>query len=139
MADLVRFGVSIDKTVLDRFDAHIQEKAYPTRSKAIQDLIQEELVRGEWQAGQEAAGTITLVFDHHKRDLVNRITDIQHDFHHIIISSQHIHLDHDHCLEVVIVRGRPETIHQLSDQLKTVKGMILASLNLAATAGALPG
>jgi len=133
MSQLTRFGVSIEKELLKRFDEHIRKKKYTTRSKAINDLIQEELIQEEWMDGSEVAGTVTLVFDHHKRDLVNRITDIQHDFHHLIISSQHIHLDHDNCLEVIIVRGDPGEVRKLADQLRSMKGMLMASLDMATT------
>jgi CopG family nickel-responsive transcriptional regulator len=131
MAKLVRFGVSLEKDLLDRFDEHIAKKGYPTRSKAIKDLIREELLGREWLEADHVAGTITLVFDHHKRDLVNTMTDIQHHYHRLIISSQHIHLDHAQCLEVVIVRGNPIEIQKLGNELGTLKGMIMANMEMA--------
>ncbi|MEK9149342.1 MAG: nickel-responsive transcriptional regulator NikR, partial [Candidatus Desantisbacteria bacterium] len=105
---LVRFGVSLEDVLLVRFDGHLKEKGYPTRSKAISDLIREALVKEEWVGQGNVAGTVTLIYDHHRRELVNKLTDIQHDFYKIIISSQHIHLDHNNCLEVVVVKGMPE-------------------------------
>ncbi|PIE03834.1 MAG: nickel-responsive transcriptional regulator NikR [Acidobacteria bacterium] len=131
MTELVRFGVSIERNLLTQFDDFIQKKGFPTRSKAINDLIRQALVKKEWMQAEEVAGTLTLVFDHHKRDLVNRVTDVQHHFHRLIISSQHIHLNHDHCLEVVIVRGKPEQVQQLADRLRGIKGMLLVSLEMA--------
>ncbi len=86
MSGIVRFGVSLEKELLEKFDILIKEKKYPNRSEAIRDLIRENLVKKEWIEGKEVAGAITLVFDHHKRELVNTLTDVQHDFHILIIS-----------------------------------------------------
>ena len=133
MSEIVRFGVSLEKELLEKFDRLIKEKKYPNRSEAIRDLIRENLVKKEWIEGKEVAGAITLVFDHHKRELVNTLTDIQHDFHQLIISSQHIHLDHDNCLEIIVVRGKPIEVRGLADKLKSTKGVKYGSLSIATT------
>jgi CopG family nickel-responsive transcriptional regulator len=133
MSEIVRFGVSLEKELLKKFDRLIKEKKYPNRSEAIRDLIRENLVKKEWIEGKEVAGAITLVFDHHKRELVNTLTDIQHDFHQLIISSQHIHLDHDNCLEIIVVRGKPIEVRGLADKLKSTKGVKYGSLSIATT------
>ena len=133
MSEIVRFGVSLEKELLEKFDRLIKEKKYPNRSEAIRDLIRENLVKREWIEGKEVAGAITLVFDHHRRDLVNILTDIQHDFHQLIISSQHIHLDHDNCLEIIVVRGKPKEVRGLADKLKSTKGVKYGSLSIATT------
>ncbi|MBT3169382.1 MAG: nickel-responsive transcriptional regulator NikR [Candidatus Cloacimonetes bacterium] len=133
MAELVRFGVSLEKELVEKYDKHIQKNNYPNRSKAIGDLIREELIREEWADNKIVAGSITLVFDHHKRELTNNLTNIQHDFHEIIISSQHIHLDHDNCFEIVVVKGKPNKLRQLCSKLKAEKGVKHASLCLATT------
>ncbi|MDD4895040.1 MAG: nickel-responsive transcriptional regulator NikR, partial [Candidatus Omnitrophica bacterium] len=105
MTKIVRFGVSLDRELLGKFDRLSKEKNYTCRSEAFRDLIRHELVQKQWQGDQEIAGAITLIYDHHKRELVNKLMDIQHDFGRIIISAQHIHLDHDNCLEIIAVRG----------------------------------
>lgn len=133
MSNIIRFGVSLEKELLGKFDILIKEKKYPNRSEAIRDLIRENLVKREWVEGKEVAGAITLVFDHHKRDLVNILTDIQHDFHTLIISSQHIHLDHDNCLEIIVVRGKPTEARELADKLRATKGVKYGSLSIATT------
>jgi CopG family nickel-responsive transcriptional regulator len=133
MSDIIRFGVSLEKELLEKFDILIKEKKYPNRSEAIRDLIRENLVKREWVEGKEVAGAITLVFDHHKRDLVNILTDIQHDFHKLIISSQHIHLDHDNCLEIIVVRGKPTEVRELADKLRASKGVKYGALSIATT------
>jgi len=133
MSEIVRFGVSLDKALLDRFDRLIREKRYASRSEAFRDLIRQELVRKEWQENREVAGAITFIFDHHQRDLLNKITDIQHDFQKLIISTQHIHLDHDNCLEIVAVRGRAKEVKRLSDMLTAIKGIRHGSLSMSST------
>ena len=133
MSDIVRFGVSLEKELLEKFDKLSKEKQYPNRSEAIRDLIREELVKREWVEGKEVAGSITLVFDHHKRELMNTLTDIQHDFYQLIISSQHVHLDHDNCLEIIVVRGKPRGVKELADKLRATKGVKYGSLSIATT------
>lgn len=130
---LTRFSVSLDEDLVRQFDERIEEDGCPTRSKAIGDLIRASLVQTEWATGEEIAGSILLVFDHHKSDLSRKLTAIQHDYHETILSSQHIHLDHDNCLETIIVRGRPERVKELVKRLKAVKGLKHASLAAATT------
>ncbi len=133
MSDLSRFSVSIDESLLRKFDAQIESQGYPTRSKAITDLVRESLVHEEWKAGDEVAAAIILVYDHNRRDLSRRLTHIQHDHYELIISSQHVHLDHDNCLEIIVVRGDPEDVERLAHKLKTAKGVKYASLAAAST------
>lgn len=133
MSKISRFGVSLEKDLLDKFDTLIKKKNYTNRSEALRDLIRQELVKKQWQAGERVAGIITLVYDHHKRELLNKLTDLQHDYHHIIISTQHIHLDHNNCLEIVVVKGRPKDIEKLSDRVKSTKGVKHTELAMATT------
>jgi CopG family nickel-responsive transcriptional regulator len=133
MSDLFRFGVSLDKTLLDKFDRYIRERNYSNRSEAFRDLIRQELIKKEWQEGDDVAGAITLIYDHHRKDLLNKITDLQHDFQKIIISTQHIHLDHDNCLEIVAMRGHPREVTKLADMLKSIKGVKHCTLSMSST------
>jgi len=134
VAELIRFGVSLDKKLWERFEELIHSQNYSNRSEAIRDLIRESLVKKEWAKGdKEVAGTITLVYDHHHRGLVNTLTDIQHKFHHLIISTQHIHLDYDNCIEVVVVKGKPKEVEELAYLLKSTKGVKYSSLSMATT------
>ena len=130
---IVRFSVSIEKDLVAEFDRKIRAERCPTRSKAVGDLIRAGLVQTEWQAGAEVAGAIVLVYDHHKRDLVQRLTDVQHDCHDAILSTQHIHLDHDNCLEIVAVRGKPGEVEAIVKRLKAVKGLKHVSLAAGTT------
>lgn len=133
MSKLFRFGISLEKDLLDKFDRLIRKRNYTNRSEAFRDLIRHELVKEQWQEGREIAGAITFIFNHHKRELLNNITDIQHDFQKIIISTQHIHLDHDNCLEIVAVRGAPKEAQKLTDTLKSTKGVKHGTLNMSST------
>jgi CopG family nickel-responsive transcriptional regulator len=133
MVHLVRFGVSLGKELLTKFDRRIREKNYANRSEAIRDLIRQELVQKEWEEGGEVAGAITLIYDHHKRELLNKITDVQHGFQELIISAQHVHLDHRNCLEIIAVRGRTAQVHRLADTLKSIKGVKHGTLSMATT------
>lgn len=130
MADLVRFGISLEGDLLKDFDRLINGKQYTNRSEAIRDLIRNSLVEDEWEKGKDVAGAISLVYDHHKRELMDVIVDIQHDYQDTIVASQHVHLDHHNCLEVIIVKGRSDHIKRLSDKLRAVRGVKHGSLTL---------
>ncbi len=133
MAGLIRFGISLEKDLSEQFDKRIKHKAYSSRSEAIRDLIRQDLVQQQWQEGDEVAGAITLIYDHHKRELLNKMTDIQHDFQKVIISAQHVHLDHHNCLEIVAVKGNPSEVQKLADKLKAVKGVRHTTLSMSTT------
>lgn len=130
---LTRFSISLDSGLVRQFDAKIRADRCPTRSKAVGDLIRACLVQKEWQTGDEVAGAIVMVYDHHKRDIVKTLTKVQHDCHDAIISTQHIHLDHDNCLEIVAVRGMPGDVDGIVNRLKAVKGLKHVSLAAGTT------
>ena len=121
------------KELLDKFDELIKKRSYSNRSEAFRDLIRQELIKREWQEGKEIAGAIILIYDHHKRELVNKLMDIQHDYQGLIVSTQHIHLDHNNCLEMIAVKGRPKEAQRLADTLKAVKGVKHGVLSMSST------
>jgi len=124
MAGVVRFGVSIDARLLERFDRLIADKGYVNRSEAVRDLVRAALVEEEWRRGEgETVGTVTLVYDHHQSDLADRLTDYQHAHHERVLSTLHIHLDADNCLEVVVLRGPADELRRLADALIGTKGV----------------
>jgi len=131
MSKLVRFGVSLDEDLLGQFDRLIRQRKYTNRSEAIRDLIREELVKKEWTENREVTGAITLVYDHHARQLVNKVIDIQHDCHTCILSTQHIHLDHHNCFEIVVTRGKSKDIEALFQKLKAVRNVKHAGFMMA--------
>ena len=133
MPELVRFGVSLEKTLLDKFDRNIGERNYLNRSEAIRDLIRKDLIKKEWREGEDVAGAITLIYDHHRRNLLNKITRIQHDYQKLIMAAQHIHLSHENCLEIVAVRGKPSDVQKLSEMLGSIKGIKHVTLSMSST------
>jgi CopG family transcriptional regulator, nickel-responsive regulator len=124
MSDLSRIGVAIDTGLLEKFDRLISERGYTNRSEAFRDLIRDDLVRTNAESpDSQVIGTVTLVYDHHVRLLQEKLTAIQHDHHHAILSTLHVHLDHDNCLEVLVVRGRSEEVRKVADVLISTKGV----------------
>jgi CopG family nickel-responsive transcriptional regulator len=120
---VVRFGVSVEKELLDALDSYAKENRFSNRSQAIRQIISNNLTIKKWKCNNIVAGSITLVYDHHKSDMMTRITDIQHDHHDCILSSQHFHLDHSNCLEIIAVKGKSKDLTELADKLIAVKGI----------------
>src|SRR5579871_1206207 len=124
MAELSRIGVAIDSDLLRKFDDLIQSRGYTNRSEAFRDLIRDELVERAWEAPEgNVVGTVTLVYDHHARTLSERLTGMQHQHYHQILSTLHVHLDHDHCLEVVVLKGKASEVTKIADGLISTKGV----------------
>ena len=121
---LTRFGVSMDKELLNKFDKLIETKGYKNRSEAVRDLVRDALVKQTWEDdNQFVAGSILIFYDHHQRNLIEEITEIQHDFGSTIKSSLHIHLDQDICLEVVVLRGEGDEVRKAAEKMMTLKGV----------------
>ncbi len=133
MSDIVRFGISLESELLDNFDNLIKRRKYSNRSEAIRDLIRLELLKKDLEEDREVAGAITFIYDHHQRNLLNRIIDVQHDYQDIIQSSQHVHLDHHNCLEIVAVKGNSKNVNKPTDTLKALKGVMHGSLSMSGT------
>ncbi len=133
MKKTVRFAVSLDHHLLDDFDRALVSKKYATRSEAVRDLIRDHLVAEDWDTKRETVGTITIVFDHHIRDLTEKLTSTQHDFHKLILSTMHVHLDHDHCIEVLVVKGKGREIRTVADSLISTKGVKHGRLTMTTT------
>ena len=132
MSELYRFGMSLEKALIDDFDKHITSQNYKNRSEAIRDLIREELSKKRISEGGTVAGAITMTYDHHKRDLVNKLLDLQHDFQSLIISAQHVHLDHHHCLEIIAIKGKAREIESLASALRAQIGVLQVNLSVSA-------
>jgi len=123
MGKIIRFGISMDKGLLGRFDRLIRGEGYVNRSEAIRDLIRERLVEEEWKEEDEVCGGILLVYDHHKPGLTEKITEIQHHFYKLVISTQHIHMEHDNCMEIISIRGKAKDIHKFFNKLRATTGI----------------
>jgi CopG family transcriptional regulator, nickel-responsive regulator len=123
-AGLSRFGVSIPARLLEQFDRLIDGKGYTSRSEAIRDLIRDRLVETRSESGSRpVVGALVLVYDHHTRELGERLTEIQHDVGDVVISTMHVHLTHRDCLEVLALNGRGDRIREFSDQVLSLKGV----------------
>jgi len=138
MSELVRFGVSIDNGLLDQFDDLIARKGYKNRSEAIRDLIRDHMVEQEWEENTETVGTFTMVYDHHTRDLSLTLTHLQHSFIGEICSVLHVHLDHNNCLEVLVLKGKALLLQSLADKLSSVRGVKHGKLTMTTTGEAMP-
>jgi CopG family nickel-responsive transcriptional regulator len=136
---VTRFSVSLPPALLRQLDEMAREKGYDNRSLAIADMIRAHLVEHRQKHGtQEIAGTITLVYDHHKQHVQATLTDIQHDHHEVIVSTLHVHLDHHNCLEVLVVRGKAGIIRRIADELIAAKGVKHGKLTVTTTGKDLP-
>ena len=133
MADLERLSFSLERPLLQRLEMLRQEAGYGNRSEFLRDIIRGRLVERAWELDQEAVGTITLVYDHHARGLNEKLTDLQHDHHNVILATTHVHLDHHHCVEVIIVRGRAGQIRAIADALQKQKGVLHGGLSMSST------
>ncbi len=134
MGELSRIGVAIDSELLERFDRLISQRGYTNRSEAFRDLIRDELVERAWASpDSKVVGTVTLVYNHHVRLLNEKLTDLQHDYHRSILSTLHVHLDHDNCLEVLVVKGRAAVVQQIADALIATKGVKHGRLTITTT------
>jgi CopG family nickel-responsive transcriptional regulator len=134
MSDLVRFGVSMERELSRKFDRLIAKRGYANRSEAIRDMVRKELVQEQWDnPDAEAVGTVTLVYDHRVRELGDRLVDLQHKHHDMVVSATHVHLSHDYCLEVLVVRGRAREVQHLAEQLIAARGVLHGKLVATAT------
>ncbi len=131
MSGVVRFGVSMEEPLLSRFDALVERKGYANRSEAVRDLVRQELLAEEWEAQDHpTVATVTLVYDHSRADVGRRLTDMQHDHHEHILSTLHVHLDREHCMEVVVARGTVSELRHLADHLGSMRGVTFSRLVL---------
>lgn len=131
---LHRFSMSMAADLVHRLDGLVKTKGYANRSQAVADMVRAQLVEHDAESGaQEIAGTVTLVYDHHKRDLQATLTDIQHDHGGLILSALHVHLDHHNCMEVLAVRGPADKVRRLADRLLTAKGVQHGRLTVTTT------
>ncbi len=134
MPDLIRFGISMEKELLSRLDQEIVKRGYPNRSEAIRDLIRNQLVEIDWSRDEEeVAGTITIIYNHHVKGLSDLLLELQHDHHEMIVSVMHVHLEHEHCLEVMVIKGAAAEAKKLAGRLIGVKGVKHGKLTITST------
>jgi CopG family transcriptional regulator, nickel-responsive regulator len=136
MSEIARFSVSLEDDLLEQFDRYCKEQHFATRSEAIRQLLHDTLTTHAWASQcRDAAGTLTLVYDHHRAQLRNRLTKLQHDHTDLIVSAMHIHLTHDVCLEVIVLRGPATKLQTIASQLRGLKGIHKGELVMASAEG----
>jgi len=132
MSEIVRFSVSVEDELLDKFDEYCQRQQVATRSEAVRQLIREKLTAEAWHSqSHDVAGTLTLVYDHHRPQLQDRLMELQHDHTELIVSTLHTHLDHDLCLEVIVLRGPAAELQSIASRLRGLKGIYRGELVIA--------
>lgn len=138
MDNVERFGVSMPPRLVESFDKTIERKGYKNRSEALRDIVRRYLVEEEWESSDaEVVGTVTLVYDHHTRELGNVLTELQHRAHDNVLCSQHVHLDAHNCLEVIVIKGRASDIREMADLLIGTRGVKHGKLVSTTTGGGL--
>lgn len=118
-----RFGVSLEEDIMNALDNFASKHSFPNRSQAIRYLVKSTLVSDKVDENKVVAGAIVIVYDHHKRELNNKLMHVQHDYHDLILSTQHVHLEHDLCLETIAVKGKGKKLHELADKIIGTKGI----------------
>ncbi|MFZ4523889.1 MAG: nickel-responsive transcriptional regulator NikR [Bacteroidales bacterium] len=118
-----RFGVSLEEEMLKELDKLVLTNQFPSRSQAIRFLIKSKMVKESWDQNKTVAGAIVIVYDHHKRELNSKLMTVQHDFHELILSTQHVHIEHDLCLETIAVKGKSKDLIELADKIIGTKGI----------------
>lgn len=137
MSDLVRMSFSIEQNLFDKLEELVAQSGYTNRSEFVRDMIRQQLVQRQWDKNQEVVGTVTLIYDHHARQLSEKLTDLQHQAHHSVLATTHVHLTHDLCAEMIMMRGKASKIRQLADQMRQHRGVLFAELSAATTGSAL--
>jgi CopG family nickel-responsive transcriptional regulator len=138
MEKVARIGVSIEQGLLGKLDEYVEAHQYPNRSHAIRDLVRRALVEEEWTAGAEAVAAVVLLFDHHSRDISERLREVQHEAGAEILSTLHHHLSHERCLEIITLRGSRDQIMATADQLRGTRGVLHSGLVVSSTGRDLP-
>ncbi|EIJ40986.1 putative transcriptional regulator with CopG/Arc/MetJ DNA-binding domain and metal-binding domain [Beggiatoa alba B18LD] len=133
MSDLARLSFSLEPSLVDKLELLVSQGDYSNRSEYIRDMIRAKIVEQAWEADEEAIGTITLVYNHHSRLLNEKLTDLQHDYHPMILATTHVHLDAHLCAEMIMVRGHAGDIRKLSNLLQQPKGVLHATLSMTST------
>jgi CopG family transcriptional regulator, nickel-responsive regulator len=131
---LVRFGVAMESSLLEEFDRLVEARG-GTRSEAFRDLARAAIAKSQVRRGVDAVGTLTLIYDHHVRDLSEKLTELQHDLGNKIRSTLHVHLDHEHCLEIIVMHGRSDELQAVAERILAIKGVLHGAIEIYAHRG----
>jgi CopG family nickel-responsive transcriptional regulator len=139
MTNVARMSVSLESDLVEQFNQYCEEGRFATRSAAVEQLVREALAARASEAGDtDAAATLTLVYDHHKSKLTDRLLEMQHGHHHVVVATLHVHLDQDNCLEVIVLRGKARELREMAAGLRGLKGVHTGQLVLAAAGAPAP-
>lgn len=138
MPKVVRLTFSIEEPLCKEFEELVKQGGYTNRSEFVRDMIREQLVSRQWKKDEEALGTVTLVYNHHLRRVGEKLTDVQHHHHEQVLAATHVHLSHDLCAEVIIIRGKASEIQHIADELRQQKGVLHAALSMSTTGEDIP-
>ncbi len=133
MADLMRVSFTIERSLYDELENLVHTTPYNNRSEFIRDMVRERIVRDAWRSNEEAIGTITMVYDHARRELSGKLVHLQHHHHDAILVSTHVHLSHDLCVEAIMIRGRADVIEALAEELRAQKGVLHVTVSMSST------
>ena len=128
---VTRFGISIEQDLLEALDEYVKENQFSNRSQAIRQLISRNIVEHKWQCNNQVAGSVTLIYDPHKREILNQIASIQENYYQEILSTQRLMLEKDKCLEIIVVKGIAKNLTSLSDSLISIKGILHGKLSMS--------
>jgi len=135
MSKVSRITISLEETLLENFEKYLNENGFPSRSEGIKHLMRNALVEQDWKKGTNVAGTISLVYDHHKSGVMEKLVDVQHQFESLVVCTQHVHLDHHNCMEVLVLKGDAGDIRDLFTKIKSIKGLKHSSVMMGTTGG----
>jgi len=133
MSDLVRLSLSLEEPLLKRLEGMVRASGYTNRSEFIRDMIRQRMVEQEWEQDREVVGTVTLVYDHHARQLTDKLTGLQHTHHDNILATTHVHLDRHMCAEMILAKGPASRLRKIAELLHRQKGVLHATLSLSST------
>jgi len=134
VSELVRLSISLEGPLLKRLERLVKKSRYANRSEFIRDMIRQRLVEQQWSdKHREVVGTITMIYDHHARQLTDKLVDIQHDHYENILATTHVHLSHDLCAEMIMVRGSAARVRRITDRLRQQRGVLHAALTMSST------
>ncbi len=133
MAKLVRLSLSIEEPLFNKLEELVETHGYQNRSEFVRDMIRDKLVEEAWEGDQEVVATVTLIFDHHKRELSEKLTELQHHHHHQVMASTHLHLTEHICAEMIMVKGTAKVVQELSDSLRQQRGVLHSGITMSAT------
>ena len=133
MSEITRVSLSLDPALLEKLDRLALENDYQNRSEFIRDLIRDQLARQEWETDKEVIGTLTVIYNHHQRGLTEKLVELQHHCHETVLASTHVHLTHEICAEMIMIRGRGTGIAELTKAIRQQRGVLHAELAMSTT------